>query len=390
MVTLRLVALIGLSAAVVGAAEFTDVRSLRELPAAAANPAAPLKLTDCLVSLIDDVEVPAERPGVLQSLAVKEGDYVAAESVLGQLDEQLAKLAHRTAAAEAATAKTKAANELETEYATAEHNTREAEYRISLTANQKQPHSVSVVELEKLRLAAEQARIKIAVSMYERRLRDTEAEAFTAKADQAEVDVARRKIRAPVAGEIVELFYRPGEWVEPGKPVLRLVRLDRLRVEGFVPFAEREPSTLLDSSVTVRVSFAGGRVEEFSGKITYVNPLVQPGGEYRIWAEVDNRRVGKQWLLKPGVAAEMEIAERGRRSEVGGQGADSGQGPVVGGQSEKADDATAPTTTQALKPVIESPTENAARPQPDDEQSVAPAKPGVPPKEDSFAPTPDL
>lgn len=325
MFTLRVLAVLLSCVAISGAAELTDVR--REQPSARSAPVlthtAALKLTDCLVSLIDDVDVPAERAGVLRSLAVKEGDYVAAEAILGQVDEESAKHAHRTAAAEAATAKTKAANELETEYATAEYNTREAEYRISLAANQKQPNSVSVVELEKLRLAAEQARIKIAVSKYERGLRGTEAEAFISKAEQAGVDVARLKIRAPVAGEIVELFYRPGEWVEPGKPVLRLVRLDRLRVEAFVPFAEREPSTLLDSAVTVRVPFAGGKVEELVGKITYVNPLVQPGGEYRIWAEVDNRRIGKQWLLKPGVAAEMRVAGRG-------------QGPGVGGQKEES------------------------------------------------------
>lgn len=380
MRTLRSLALVLLLAVTATAAEFTDVRpeQTREVPLPAATPQSPLKLSDCLISLIDDIEIPAERPGVLRSLAVKEGDNVEADAVLGQIDEQAALLAHRTAEAEAATSQAKAANELETEYATAEYNTREAEYRISLAANQKQPNSVSIVELEKLRLAAEQARIKIAVSKYERGLRGTEAEGFVAKADQAAVDVARLKMRAPLAGEVVELFYRPGEWVEPGKPVLRLVRLDRLRVEAFVPFAEREPSTLIDAPVAVRVSFAGGRVEEFSGKITYVNPLVQPGGEYRIWAEVDNRRVGKQWLLKPGVAAEMEV-----RSE-------RGQGSGVGGQLPKAGDAAAPIATEALKPVIESPTEDPEQAQPGVRQPIAPAKPKAPPQESSFAPTPDL
>ncbi|MCE9607589.1 MAG: HlyD family efflux transporter periplasmic adaptor subunit [Planctomycetia bacterium] len=307
----------------------------------AALPAAPqppttLRLEHCLVSLIDDVEVPAERAGVLRSIAVKEGDYVALDAVLGRIDEQLAKLEWAAANAEAQTARAKADNQLETEYATAEYQVREAEYRISLTANQKEANAVSLVELEKLRLAAEQARIKISVSKYERGLRATEAGGFAAKAEQAEVDIARRRIRAPVAGEIVELFYRPGEWVEPGKPVLRIVRLDRLRIEGFVPFAERNPSELLNATVQVHVAFAAGRRETFVGKVTFVSPLVQPGGEYRIWAEVDNRRDRDQWLLKPGVEAEMEVGGRGQGSGVGGQLGERGQGSEVRGQPEKS------------------------------------------------------
>ena len=52
---------------------------------------------------------------------------------------------------------------------------------------------------------------------------------------------------------------------------------------------------------------AGGKSETFVGRVTFISPLVQPGGEYRFWAEVDNRRHGDAWLLRPGVEAEMVI-----------------------------------------------------------------------------------
>ena len=41
--------------------------------------------------------------------------------------------------------------------------------------------------------------------------------------------------------------------------------------------------------------------------ITFVNPLVQAGGEYRVWAEVVNRQENGEWLLRPGLEAEMTI-----------------------------------------------------------------------------------
>jgi multidrug efflux pump subunit AcrA (membrane-fusion protein) len=272
-----------------------------------AAPLRPLRLTHCLVSLIDDVDVPAERAGVLRSADVKEGDYVEKDAGLARIDDEQAGFESKAARAEANAAKAKAENLLETEYSTAEFNVRAAEYKISVAANAKQPNSVSLVEIERLRLAAEQARIKISVTAYERGLRAVEAEGFEAKARQAESDVLRRRLTAPVAGEVVEIFYRPGEWVEPGKPVLRIVRLDRMRVEGFVAFAEHPPAELFKRPVEIDARFAGGRVETFSGKITFVSPLVQPGGEYRIWAEVENRKAGDHWLLRPGLITDMRI-----------------------------------------------------------------------------------
>ena len=266
-----------------------------------------VRLSHCLVSLIDDIEVPAEKPGVLTSLSAREGSYLEAQALIAAIDEEQAVLQHETAQAEAEAARAKADNPLEIEYAVATHRTAEAEYKISLNANLKQPNSVSAVELERLRLAMEQARIKIGVTEFERGLKEIEARGFDAKSRLTAAEVRQRQVLAPLAGEIVEVFYRPGEWVEPGKPIVRLVRLDRLRVEGFVKFSDHAPGVIHGRTVRAMVDTAGGKRETFSGRITFVSPLVQSGGEYRIWAEVDNRRVGEHWLLRPGLEAELTI-----------------------------------------------------------------------------------
>jgi macrolide-specific efflux system membrane fusion protein len=102
-------------------------------------------------------------------------------------------------------------------------------------------------------------------------------------------------------------MFRPGEWVEPGNEVLRLVRLDRLRIEGFLNASDFSPSEVSNRPVRVTVELARGRKETFQGKIVFVNPLVQAGGVYRVWAEVVNRMENNQWLLRPGLLAEMTI-----------------------------------------------------------------------------------
>ena len=36
---------------------------------------------------------------------------------------------------------------------------------------------------------------------------------------------------------IVQVYVRKGEWVEPGQKALRIVNVDRLKAEGFIPAA---------------------------------------------------------------------------------------------------------------------------------------------------------
>lgn len=279
------------------------------LPAESIRPAV-VKLSHCLVSLIDDVEVPAEKAGVLTSLPIKEGDYLEQGAPVATIDDVQAKHALDAARADHAAAAARAESELEIEYAVATHRTADAEYKIALAANAKQPNTVAAVEAERLRLAAEQARIKIGVTEFDQRVRGIEAGGFGSKAELAAADFARHTIESPLAGEAVEVYIRAGEWVEAGKPIARLVRLDRLRVEGFVRFDELSPADVLHRPVRATIAVAGGRTETFTGRVTFVSPLIQPGGEYRIWAEVDNRRDGDQWLLRPGLEAEMELGEK--------------------------------------------------------------------------------
>lgn len=266
-----------------------------------------VQLEHCLVSLIDDVEVPAEKAGVLKTIAAKEGDYLEQNAAIAVIDDEQAKHQVDATKADHAAAQSRADSDLEVEYAVATHRTAEAEFRTATTANASLANTVAVVEVEKLRLAAEQARIKIGVSRLDRLVRGSEARSFEAKANLAAADLEAHHIAAPLAGEVVEVFFRRGEWVEPGKPILRLVRLDRLRVEGFVRFDQHAPVDVINRSVRATIVNSGGQTETFVGKVTFVSPLVQPGGEYRIWAEVENRRVRDQWLLRPGLEAAMTI-----------------------------------------------------------------------------------
>lgn len=274
---------------------------------AADEPPAPVASRG-LVSLIDDVMVPAPRAGVVMNLAVKEGDQVDKNALLAQIDDEQSKLEMNAARAEREAAEAKGDSDVDVRFATATHLVAEAEHRKGVEANLKVADALSDTEIDRLKLAADQALLRIEASKHEQKLKGLDSKVFGAKEELAKLDVRRRQVTAPIPSIVAERFVRVGEWIEPGKPIVRLVKLERLRVEMFVRVADRLPSELFGRPVTVQAVLARNRRESFAGRVTFVSPLVQPGGDYRVWAEVDNRLEGDQWLLRPGLEVEVTVA----------------------------------------------------------------------------------
>jgi multidrug resistance efflux pump len=119
--------------------------------------------------------------------------------------------------------------------------------------------------------------------------------------------VYRCAVTSPLAGEVIEVLKHAGEWVNAGDPVVHVVRLDTLRVEGFVNAAEHSPASVRDRPVRVSVTVGPGETAEFTGRVVFVRPTLQAGEQYLIYADVENRSANGQWLLQPGMLASMRI-----------------------------------------------------------------------------------
>ena len=265
------------------------------------------RIKDCLVSLIDDVSLSAEEAGLMIALEVREGAQVKPGDMLARINDNQAQAARQVAEAEYGGAKEKAENDVNVRYAQAARDVAQKELESSQEANRKVPGTKSYIELQKLSLAVKQAELQIEQAKHEQVIATFDADARKAKFDSAENDIKRRHILAPFNGEVVEVSLRVGEWVQPGDKVMRVVRLDRLRVEGFISAKDVLPGEVDKRPVTVEVELARGRRERFTGQMVFVNPLVQPGGDYRVRAEVENRLEANQWLLRPGTEADMTI-----------------------------------------------------------------------------------
>ena len=257
-----------------------------------------------LITLIEEAEVPARTPGLIQRIPVETGDLVAAKDLLVQLETADSELVVQRARHEVDIARQQAKNDSKVNIARKTFETAQRAVRRAEDSNAKRRDSVTEAELDKLRLEAFTAESQIRQAETDLGVAQATHELKEVELRQAELAAAYRRVVAPFAGMVVQLLQQEGEWAEGGKPLLRLVRLDRLRVEAFLK-SEEVDGSLVGRDCRVTVSLPRGRKVTVAGKITFVSPEVNPvNGEVRVWAEVPNPELE----LRPGVQGRLEIA----------------------------------------------------------------------------------
>jgi multidrug efflux pump subunit AcrA (membrane-fusion protein) len=262
-------------------------------------------------------EIPAESEGVLMSLAVREGSRVKAGEVLATIDDRLAKAQIEIAQSSLDAAIEKANDKIEEEYARAAANVAKVDLKRSFEVNQKTPGAISDTEMLKKKLDETRSVLQIEKAQKDQLLAGKDAEVKKAELKAAIISLDRRTIKAPFDGEVQTLYQKESQWVNPGDPILRLVQFDVLHVEGYVRATAYDPIELADRPVTVRVQLARGHEVSLPGKVIYINQSVlplgganRPGsreGIYLVRAEIQNKRSGNYWVVRPGLEAEVTI-----------------------------------------------------------------------------------
>jgi multidrug efflux pump subunit AcrA (membrane-fusion protein) len=261
----------------------------------------------CLVTLIDEAEVSAQEQGVLMDLKAREGDSVVKDTPLAQIDDAQVVAAENVAKYELEAAEAEAGNDVNVRFAQAATDVAYAEYQQALDANRKVPNTHPQAELRRLLLEHRKYTLQIEQSEHELGIAKVSVKAKKAHLEAAHTDVERRKIKAPIDGIVVKRYRHLGEWVRPGDPVYRVVRADRLRIEGFLDANKVSPAQVNGQAVVITVGLPHGRQESFEGKIVFVSPLVEAGAQFLVHAEVVNRQENGFWLLRPGLTADMNI-----------------------------------------------------------------------------------
>ena len=170
----------------------------------------------------------------------------------------------------------KSEDDVDIRFAQAAAEVAKVDYEAGEDANNKVPGTVTQSEVlrrlldwHKMELSIEKAKKDQVVARLEAKMAEAELHA-------AEANIERRQIVAPSwfdrAGHpldavVVELTQHVGQWVQIGEPVMRLVRMDRLRVNGVLNASEYRPSEIQDRPVEIAVTPAAARSADVPGQV---------------------------------------------------------------------------------------------------------------------------
>lgn len=281
-------------------------------PAAAEGPAViEIPAERCMVKYIRHVNIPAEIEGKLLELPVEEGTSVARGDVLAVVDDTHAQLTLNLSKAKEKEASLNASSDVNLRDATNAEKLALAEAESYRELYRK--GAVPLYEMRKKELEAVRATLRIELAENEMSVREAQYIASRSEREIAEFEVARRRVTAPFDGFVEMRIAQLGEWVQPGSPIVTVVQLDRLRVEGDVDALLYARQITAGMPALVKVYTGGGSAEavELEGVVGFVSSEIDLNNHCRLWVDVDNYREGEDWVLKPGMRAEIMLRRDG-------------------------------------------------------------------------------
>ncbi len=244
------------------------------------------RIVDAQVTLATDTTIAAATPGIVAALPVVEGQRLDEGTLLVQLDDQHAQAESRAAVEALHVAELESESDVDLRYAEMTLAVHQKEYEHSRSANERFAGSVSQSDLRRQQLVIEQAKLRIEQAKRDMEIGQAKVAERQAAADAARQLVAQHVIYSRVAGVVAQRFVDPGEWVSAGDPIVRVIELDRLRIECFVDQADL-PKLAIEREVEFVPNTSAAA--SYRGLIRFIAPELHPvTGQARVWAEVAN------------------------------------------------------------------------------------------------------
>jgi multidrug resistance efflux pump len=256
----------------------------------------PLSIDGAILKTIETTTVAAQVSGILHSIQIKEGTRVKAGDEIGRMRDIAIRIQVERAKIALEQIRKKQANDIDKRLAEKNMAVAKNEYERALIANARVSDVYPRNEIDRLKLIMDRSILELERSEYVQELLLQDVSLADMEYKQNLELLSRYRIVVPCDGVIVSLDHRPGEWIEVGSSVAKIVEIDRLRIEGFMLANDASPS-LIGSSAKISVDVANSTVET-SATLVFISPEVNPlNSQVRVYLELDN----KDGKLRPGL-----------------------------------------------------------------------------------------
>ena len=239
----------------------------------------------------DFIDVATSEPGQLESLGAAKGDAIAAGAPLFALEAAREAAALRQAQEQLAAAQAQLQDlrqgkrppevdvvraqleqaRAEATRAAAERERDAAQFASGGIAQAQVDRSQAAADASAARVRELERQLEVAqLPARTDQIAAQEAQAAAAQAavEQAAWRLGQKTVAAPVAGQVFDVLYQPGEWVAAGRPVVRLLPPGNVKIRFFVP--ETALGALaVGRALAVRCD---GCADEIPAKVTYISP----------------------------------------------------------------------------------------------------------------------
>ena len=262
-----------------------------------------ISLTSAVTQIVETVNVPAQRSGVLEFVNVREGQAVNQNDVLGKILDDGSQLKYERSRTEFAIAERAAKDNTLVRFAQKSLEVTQAELARSESVNQSVDSAVSDTELDHLRLQVSKAKLEVEKSQIDFEVAKLNAGLKEIDLKETKFELSKHEIRARIAGQIELVERRAGEWIETGQPVFRIVRIDRLRAEGWLG-VEDASQIKPNQAADVTIHMPNRDDVTLTGNVSFVSLNSNPvDGKIRVWVEFENPNQS----LRPGLLADVII-----------------------------------------------------------------------------------
>ena len=259
------------------------------------------ELDEAVLQLVSIIELPANASGPLSNMKVTTGSFVSRDQVLATVMHEEADVNLAEAMIELEIAQRQVESNLDIKFALKSKQVALADYRRAQDSNRGYAGVVSDREMDRLRLMVEKSDAEIEKIRFEKSILAKQVELKKTAVRRRRIELERHQIRAAVDAQVVEIYKQENEWVNVSDPVMKLIQLDRLKVEVFVPAAIANPDLVQVSAVFVPATPTNSDVK-VTGNIVFVSPIIDPlNKQVKLTIEFENIDL----TLRPGMKGKV-------------------------------------------------------------------------------------